>query len=161
MMHHWCLWASRLKQERLKHTAKWEQQREETKTVQPFWLQKERKQNYILKTTHIYITVLKLPLHLNSCCMHKKKLWWVWRSQIVIFMYSLTVWAITIIRAQLLKEESISLGGACWSYQQVSVLTYLAKKDFCSCGFFAFFSDSCSIRSRNRAVSGLEERVSN
>lgn len=39
----------------------------------------------------------------------------------------------------------------------VLILTYLAKKDFCSCGFFSFFSDSCSRRSMNSAVSGLSE----
>lgn len=38
----------------------------------------------------------------------------------------------------------------------VHTLTYLAKKDFCSCGFFSFFSDSCSRRSMKSAVSGLQ-----
>lgn len=42
----------------------------------------------------------------------------------------------------------------------VQILTYLAKKDFCSCGFFSFFSDSCSRRSMNSAVSGLPEEKS-
>lgn len=71
-----------------------------------------------------------------------------------------TIQAITIIRGQLQTAERISLGTDCLPDQphSVRVLTYLAKKDFCSCGFFPFFSYSCSIRSRNRAVSGLEEK---
>lgn len=55
---------------------------------------------------------------------------------------------------------TLQLSGPLQSSRQhfsVRVLTYLAKKDFCSCGFFPFFSVSCSMRSRNRAVSGLEE----
>lgn len=34
-------------------------------------------------------------------------------------------------------------------------LTYLAKKDFCSCGFLAFWACSISKRSMKAAVSGL------
>lgn len=53
-------------------------------------------------------------------------------------------------------EETEQLGGACDEDGRLGhPLTYLAKKDFCSWGFLAFWACSISRRSMKAAVSGL------